>query len=127
MTDLPTEGYCESCRAEHNLRKGRRRFSAQCGICNTWTLLWRDVPDIPPPRARTRFSKAKDIKKGDRFSSGGSFKTYEAQTNAAPDPHFKGKVKITVKDGARERIATRMEENSICTVYIGNNKEEGKT
>ena len=126
MTDLPTEGYCEECRVEHDLRKGRRRFSAQCQICETWTLLWRDVPDVPPPRDRTRFSKARDIKKGEHFSSGGSFKVYEAKTNAVPDPQFPGKIQLTVKDGEHERIPTRIDGDSICTVYINKKEEEEK-
>lgn len=128
MSDVPYEGYCDECREERGLKKGRRRYSAECNLCGTWTLLWRDVPQAKPPSARpeTKFKKAKDLVKGDRFSRGGSYKIYEARTGARSDPAFAGKVMVTVKDGTRDRIPTRMDENSICTVYISNEKEEEK-
>jgi len=61
---------------------------------------------------------AKDLRKGFRFSYPGSFKTYEAQSDAMPDERIEGKVILPVTDhGMRDGMLTRLDAHLVCTIH----------
>jgi len=62
--------------------------------------------------------EAMSLRKGDRFSYPGSFKIYEAQSDAMPDERIEGKVVLLVTDhGLRDNMPTRLDALLLCTVY----------
>lgn len=65
--------------------------------------------------------KAMFLRKGDRFSYPGSFKIYEAQSDAIPDKRIEGKVVLSVTDhGLRDGMRTRLDAYLVCTIHEGN-------
>lgn len=141
------DGYCEPCREERGLDKGERRFSGKCNICgDSFTLLWRDTPDSLALAERRREMKrpfiemsshafridpsisgdiddifeAHSLKAGDAFSYMGSFKVYEALTDAKLDPSYDGKVKLTV---THNKMGVRLDQYALCWIH---NKTKAK-
>ncbi len=61
---------------------------------------------------------ARDLRKGYCFSYPGSFKVYEAQSDAVPDDRIEGKVVLPVTDhGLRDRMGTRLDADLVCTLH----------
>ena len=61
---------------------------------------------------------AKELIKGNLFSYPGSFKIYEAQSDAVPDDRIEGKVVLPVTDhGLRDHMATRLDADLVCTLH----------
>ena len=59
-----------------------------------------------------------DLAKGSCFSYPGSFKIYEALSDAVPDTRIGGKVVLPVTDhGLREDMLTRLDAGLICTLH----------
>lgn len=68
--------------------------------------------------------EAHTLKTGDRFSYMGSFKIYEAQSDAKPDPSYDGKVKLLVTDNkARNQMGVRLDQYAVCWIH---NKTKAK-
>jgi DNA polymerase III epsilon subunit-like protein len=62
--------------------------------------------------------QAKLLRKGDRFSYEGSFKVYEAQSDAVPDSGIEGKIILDVTDGkTRDHMSTRLDASLLCEIH----------
>lgn len=62
--------------------------------------------------------KAALLRKWDRFSYPGSFKIYQAQTDAMPDSRYEGKVVLAVTDGGlRDGMRTRLNADLECEIH----------
>ena len=62
---------------------------------------------------------AKDLLEGYCFSYPGSFKIYEAQSDAVSDDRIEGKVVLPVTDhGLRDHMGTRLDADLVCTLHV---------
>jgi len=61
---------------------------------------------------------ARDLRKGQCFSFPGSFKIYEAQTDAVIDERIKTKIVVAVTDhGIRHDMRTRLDADLVCKLH----------